>query len=507
MNANQFLSKILMPLMLWLSGGIFASGALPIQEQTKEESVADETRRQQDPQTDEEGFKIKMDVNLVTVDVTLMGSPSSDLRPEDFIIYDNGVAQPASYFSRDQLPLAVAIVIDKSGSTEPYLPVLQIAGVSALRRLKPEDQVALFAFDSGYDKLSDLTENRLLISEKIGKIVFGGQTNIYNTIYDAAKYLQKYAPRRRHSIILISDNMHNAVGTFGIRNAEMCRAELLETATTLYNIAIRPSLPEDKSVSIIDEIKQLAIDTGGEAMDVKEPSSIKAILEKAIVSLRMQYTLGFNPSNPGKPGSFHNLEVRFANKDYCPACRILARAGYYDGVVSPLPPKEKNGLPPNHPPQQTDELLAHRSIQIAGKADINLPEIPFTIATSEQVDSRGRSQLQLDLQINSAGVDLSPIEGRNACRLLVAIFSTDEQGRMLGSDRWPIEKPLSQEEYERIIKKGIPFSTMVPLMAKNQKFRIVVYDMRSDNMGSKLLLFHHTAKQKPVLTPGRPPRY
>jgi hypothetical protein len=220
-------------------------------------------------------------------------------------------------------------------------------------------------------------------------------------------------------------------------------------------------------------------------------------MEKAIVSLRMQYTLGFNPPSSENPGGFHKLEVRFANKAGCPGCQILTRAGYYDGVISPLPPKEKNRMPPPPPPQQMDELLIRESIQIAGKADINLPEIPFTIATSEHMDSRSRPQLQINLQINPVGIDLSPVEGRNVCRLIVAIFYTDALGRMLGSDWRSIEKQLSREEYEQIIKTGIAFSTMIPLMTQNQKLKVVVYDVRSDTVGSRLILFHHTAKQKP----------
>jgi Ca-activated chloride channel homolog len=506
MAINNFLLKIPIFLMLLLLIGIRASGNLPDKGQTKKESAEDAIHQQQDTPTDEECFKIKLDVNLITADVTVIGAPSSELCAEDFIVYDNNIAQPVSYYSRDQLPLAVAILIDKSGSTEPYLPVLQIAGVSALRRLKPEDQVALFAFDYGWDKLSDLTEDRLLISDKISGIKFGGQTNIYNPIYDAAKYLKKHAPRRRHSIILISDNIQNMPGP---HNAEQCRAELLETATTLYNIAIRPIFPEgfgpsglqqEKYSQIlheIEEIKQLAKETGGDAMDVAEPSSIKTIMEKAINRLRMQYTLGFNPSNPGKPGSFHKLDVRFANKDSCPGCQILVRTGYYEGVVAPLPPKEKIGTPPPHPPHKMDELLVHRSIEIAGKAEINLDEILFTPVASEQMDPRGHPQIQIQFQINPAGIDLSAVEGRNTCHLIAAIFYSDELGRTLGSNWLPIEKQLSREEYAAILKTGIPFSAMVPLKTKNQKLKIVVYDVRSDNMGSRSILFHHTAKQKP----------
>jgi hypothetical protein len=61
--------------------------------------------------------------------------------------------------------------------------------------------------------------------------------------------------------------------------------ELLETAATLYNIRI-PNYSEDRN------IRWLVEETGGEVLDVLDPASLKAALEKAMVRLRMQYTLG-----------------------------------------------------------------------------------------------------------------------------------------------------------------------------------------------------------------------
>lgn len=486
-----------LPLLIALiSAG--ASSHVSVSGRIEKKSAADENRQQQDSKPADEGLKIKVDVHLVTVDVTVAGVPSSELRAEDFIVYDNNIAQEASYFSQNQLPLAIALLIDKSGSTAPYLPILQIAGLSALRRLKPEDQVALFAFDNGYDKLSDLTEDRLQISEKLGKLKFEGQTNIFNAVYDAARYLKSHAPQRRRSIILISDNMHNLASTFGLRNAKQCRTELLETATTLYNLAVQPDLGEDavRTRRQIEEIKQLAVETGGEALDVGDPASIKAILEKAIDRLRTQYTLGFYPSNPGQPGSFHKLDVRWASNDRCPGCRLLARTGYYDGVAAPVLPKERisKAVPRSSP--KVDELLIQRSITIAGMTNVDMDEIPFTALTVRQIDVRGQPQLQIDGRMDSAGIDLSPVGGLNAYKIMGAVFFTDEIGKILGADRWSVEQPLNEEDYKRILVTGISFSRTIPLMAKTQTLRIVVYDVKSDRISSQFIRLHTPAQQK-----------
>ena len=64
---------------------------------------------------------------------------------------------------------------------------------------------------------------------------------------------------------------------------------------------------------------------------LKASASLQEALEKAISDLRLQYTLGFSPSDPGQEGSFHKLTVKLAAEDRCPACRLLVRSGYYAG--------------------------------------------------------------------------------------------------------------------------------------------------------------------------------
>jgi VWFA-related protein len=478
--------RILLSIICSFLIGIQASGNLPVTAQTKEESKTDENREPRSSQGSGEGFKISTEVNLATADVTVVGAPASELRAEDFIVFDNGVAQKVSYFSRDQLPIAIAMLIDKSDSTKPYLPVLQVAGLTALRRLKREDQVALLAFDTNYELLSSLTDDRLRIAEKIGQLKFGGGTNIFDPLYEAASYLKKNAPQRRRAIILISDNGHHVDG---IHDEKQCRVELLETATALYNIRIPASYEAPG-------IRELAEETGGDVMGVDGMGSLKEALENVIVQLRMQYTLGFDPSDPGKPGSFHKLNVQFANKERCPECQLSVRGGYYAGVAATLPLKEKAAAKAQRTDPKTDELLVQRSILIAGTTYLDLNEIPFEVSTNEQTDSKGQPQLQVDLKINPVDVDLSRAEGLRACKVIAAIFSADENGNGLGSSWLQIDQPLREEDYRQVMKNGIVFSTRVPLKVNNQILRIVVYDVRSDKLSSRFVKLRNTIEKK-----------
>jgi hypothetical protein len=349
---------------------------------------------------------------------------------------------------------------------------------------KPEDQVALYAFAYSYRRLSDLTEDRLKIAKLLSNLRAESGTDVYGTLYDAARYLKAKAPHRRRALILISDNCH----ADGAISAEMSRNESLETATTLYNI-VTPSMHTNMPFcrQSNPEVQRTAKETGGEVMDVQGPMSLKGALEKTISSLRMRYTLGFNPSNPGYQGSFHRLTVQFANKDRCPNCRIIGRKGYYAGIAPSLPLTDAVGKKPRPSSQEIDEALIQLGILVAGANSRNLTEIPLELSTAEQTDSSGQPQIKIDLRIGPAGIDFAAVEDRHDFKLFVAVFYADKKGKLLGRVIKRIEGQLSEEGYGQIAETGISFSASVPIKTNNQAIKVVVYDERSDRISTKFI--------------------
>ncbi len=485
---GKFLCWIYVAVLIFLALlGAVSADSMPAVEAVASKSASEEYQDQQNQGIVQEDFKIKVNVELVTVDVTVIGTSVSELRAEDFIIYDNDISQQVNYFSLELLPLAVAVLIDRSSSVARYLPVLQIAAILSLRHLKPEDQVALFSFDSNCTKLSDLTQDRLLIAEKINTIKIGGGTNIYDAIYSTARYLSSEAPNHRRAIILVSDNCHTAEEG---NKAERARIEMLEAAATLYSIKTPAGYGMNKSCyESSAQVKRIADETGGEVLDVQASTSLQSALERAMSNLRFQYTVGFSPSNPGENGSFHRLAVKLTTQDRCPGCRLLARSGYYAGITAPIPPLKDTQLTPRDSTKKTDQLLIQRSIFTAGTTVLDLPDITFKIRTAEQADSNGQPQLKVDLQIDSAKIGFKTVEDRHVCRLHITIFYADEKGKILGSDWKTLEGLLSEETYNRIMEEGILFSTTIPIKAQKEILKVVIYDEESGKVGSKLVGF------------------
>lgn len=278
-------------------------------------------------------FRVK--VQMVLVDAVVKdaaGRLIDNLTQDDFRVYEDGVLQQLQSFSIDELPLAVAIVVDRSGSVAPYISELRRIATRTLQQLKPADQVALFSFAGTVDRLEDLTTDRQRIADGISRIQAGGGTNILDALFQAASYLGKAAPDRRHAVILVSDNQSTVSSRAS--EGEVIR-EAMETDTVLYSIETRGAsnplainLPE--LIFGGDQVERIAKETGGELLKASRVSSLDTVLGSVIARLRKRYSLGYYPP-AASGGAFHAIQVRLDEKHGRPGKDyfVHARKGYY----------------------------------------------------------------------------------------------------------------------------------------------------------------------------------
>src|SRR5258707_9940556 len=169
-------------------------------------------------QKQDQGGVLRASVNLVMVDATLKtkaGQILGDLKQKDFELREDGVEQNVQIFSRDELPLNVALVLDLSDSIEPFLGPLREAANTALGALKPEDEVALFTFSTEAELRVPFTHDKSQIALEIKTFKIGGATNINDGIFVAAKYLLGAPPKGRRVVILINDDVATDAGGQG----------------------------------------------------------------------------------------------------------------------------------------------------------------------------------------------------------------------------------------------------------------------------------------------------
>ena len=103
----------------------------------------------QDP-SQQPSFRAGVDAVLLSVTVTDGESRLvTGITKEEFVVYEDGVQQEINFFTRTQVPIALAILIDTSGSMDEKMSTAQEAAIGFVRRLRPEDRAEIIDFDSG----------------------------------------------------------------------------------------------------------------------------------------------------------------------------------------------------------------------------------------------------------------------------------------------------------------------------------------------------------------------
>jgi Ca-activated chloride channel homolog len=279
---------------------------------------------------------IRVGVNLVLVDATVKnksGQIMADLKKEDFELREDGVAQKLDVFSKDELPLEVALVLDLSDSIGPFLEPLRDAANTALAALKPDDEVALFTFSTLAQLRVPFTKDKSKIAEEINSFKAGGATNINDGIFLASESLLKLPPKGRRVIILISDDVGTDAGGQGTHDIV---TEAIAADVVLYNLKIPGYNPPQTllyaaMVPGLVNIRKVMDETGGELFNVQDIAHLDPVFRALIQRIKTRYTLGYYTNASAALGKPHKLEVRLASsfgkkgKDYV----ILSKNGFY----------------------------------------------------------------------------------------------------------------------------------------------------------------------------------
>jgi Ca-activated chloride channel family protein len=287
--------------------------------------------------------QIKVDVKLVLLDATVKdkaGHVLTDLKKENFLLSEDGQPRDIAHFSQDELPLAVALVVQQNSWVQPFMRPLHYATLSILKALKPEDQIALFAFNDDVDRLVDLTYDKSKVAEAIDFQGKGAGTNINDAVYQAAKYLRETAPAARRVILLISDNMP-AECKKGVDHEKVLQT-VLESDAAVYSLKLPYRGPAGMSIANkmfehwLISVSKLTADSAGEIIDLEKEGSLYLAFQTILTRLKTRYTLGFYPVRTIADEKFHVLGLQLApsfgqkGRDYL----VLVKTGYYATLPS-----------------------------------------------------------------------------------------------------------------------------------------------------------------------------
>jgi VWFA-related protein len=95
-------------------------------------------------------YQLSVNVDLVVLNATLRdrkGRAASELRQEDFEIFEDGVRQTIRLFRHEDIPVTVGLVIDHSGSMRAKLASVTAAAHTFIQASSPDDQMFVVNFN------------------------------------------------------------------------------------------------------------------------------------------------------------------------------------------------------------------------------------------------------------------------------------------------------------------------------------------------------------------------
>jgi Ca-activated chloride channel family protein len=269
-------------------------------------------------------------IDIVSLNVTVTDGVNryvTDLEEPDFQIYEDGVRQEVSFFSRRQQPIALSLLLDSSASMEDKLDTLQAAAGNFVRRLKPNDIAQVIDFDSRVDVRQVFTGSHPDLLAAIDRTAAGGSTSLHNALYIALKELRKVRAVteqdiRRQALVVFSDGED----TSSLVSFDEVLDLSKRSETSIYSIALRGPDVQTKGFREAEYVmKTLALETGGRSFFPGKIDDLDGVYTQISDELASQYTIGYASKNPRRDGAWRRIDVRVTR----PNAAARTRRGYY----------------------------------------------------------------------------------------------------------------------------------------------------------------------------------
>lgn len=260
------------------------------------------------------GFVIKLDVDLVVLHTTVVdrrsGHQITDLKAENFTIYEDGKKQQISRFLNEDVPVTVGLVLDNSASMAKKRDQMMAGALAFISYSNPDDEFFVVNFNSDYYldlEGKDFTNNLEEVQVALDRTATRGTTSFYDALRASITH-SKRGTHQKKVIVVISDGVDNT----SYSDYDTLYEEAQQTEVGLYFIVL-PCTEDDEKRECRRakrQIRKLADATGGMAYFPTSLDQVQALGHQIAQDVRNQYVIGYTPTNRTRDGSYRRVEVK-----------------------------------------------------------------------------------------------------------------------------------------------------------------------------------------------------
>ncbi len=277
------------------------------------------------PDQDAGTFVFRKQVDEVVLHATVVdrhGELATHLSRNSFSVFEDGLPQTITSFRRQDVPVAIGIVVDNSGSMRTKRSEVNQAVLNLIRASNPDDQVFIVNFSENSYLDQDFTSDISRLQRALNEASTQGSTALYDAVVASVRHLRNN-PRLDKKVLLVitdgQDNMSRDTLQETMRDLEQ------KNGPTLYAIGLTGQELQGRQA-----LQQLAEATGGAAFFPSSLDQVSDITRQLAHDIRNQYVIAYTPRVQNVSANYHPVRV-VANAPGYSGLQVRTRNGIYTG--------------------------------------------------------------------------------------------------------------------------------------------------------------------------------
>ncbi len=268
----------------------------------------------------------KAESELVVLHVNVFDRKSDavpNLPVNVFHIVEDNAPQQITFFSSEDVPVAVGLIVDNSGSMIARRAMVLAGTKEVAESSHPEDELFTIVFNEhvrhGLPDIVPFTRSRTQIENAVGRFPPGGKTALHDAVIAGLEHLQEASLQKR-VLVVLSDGEDNA----SMNSDDVMLERAARSDTLIYTVSTAELVSDAGRPGLLKKLAQL---TGGVTYRPKSERAVVEAFREIASNIRRGYSIGYTPTNPIHDGRFRRVKVA-VRAPSLKNPKVIARDGY-----------------------------------------------------------------------------------------------------------------------------------------------------------------------------------